>query len=375
MRSRARVGRGRSAAMVMSTSGRLSARFEDSGDDAYSRGPGGRMHSAAPSAIKAPNSAASSLAPRGGRMISSTRRRRGKHSGSRPQLSKEQEAEVREAFHLFDADNSGTIEYAELKTAMRALGFAVKKADVLKILEKHDKDQSGAIDYSEFLDIMTERITNRDPMEELERAFALFDADGDGKISLRDLRKAAKEVGERPDDDELLSMIDEFDKVRGALRAHAATYVSLRADARVGRGEAAAGFGAPACVRRPRAALHARARPSPALHCRAHARSPARLTRSATHRTATARSARTSSAPSCPTSRRGWRSWSARRPLPSPRGRHSPGSPVINPAPSRTLDGRAPRRGATCRARLATLALETPLPRRAEGALRGVGGR
>ena len=94
---------------------------------------------------------------------------------------------------------------------MRALGFAVKKADLLPILEKYDKDQSGAIDYSEFLEIMTERMCARDPAEELARAFQLFDADGDGHISVRDLRKAAREVGDRPDEDELLSMIEEFD--------------------------------------------------------------------------------------------------------------------------------------------------------------------
>ena len=175
-----------------------------------SAGPGGRMHSSAASAMKGHGSTAAGGAKTGSRrvgMLSSARRNR----KPKPTLSKEQEAEVREAFHLFDADNSGQMEYAELKVAMRALGFAVKKADVLRILEKYDKDQSGAIDYSEFLEIMTERICARDPAEELARAFQLFDADGDGHISVRDLRKAAREVGDRPDEDELLSMIEEFD--------------------------------------------------------------------------------------------------------------------------------------------------------------------
>jgi centrin-3 len=40
-------------------------------------------------------------------------------------------------------------------------------------------------------------------MDEIRRAFQLFDDDNTGKISLRNLRRVAKEIGDRLEDDEL----------------------------------------------------------------------------------------------------------------------------------------------------------------------------
>ena len=66
--------------------------------------------------------------------------------------------------------------------------------------------------YEEFLQMMTHKIFNRDPKDEIMKAFRLFDDDETGKISFKNLKRVAKELGERMTDEELQEMIDEADR-------------------------------------------------------------------------------------------------------------------------------------------------------------------
>merc|ERR1711916_115931 len=110
-------------------------------------------------------------------------------------LTEEQKQEIKEAFDLFDTDGSGEIDSKELKVAMRALGFEPKKDEIQKMISDVDDDGSGTIGYDEIL-----------------KAFRLFDDDETGKISFMNLKRVAKELGERMTDEELQEMIDEADR-------------------------------------------------------------------------------------------------------------------------------------------------------------------
>ena len=94
---------------------------------------------------------------------------------SRPELTDEQKQEIKEAFELFDTDKDGCVDYHELKVAMRALGFDLKKAEVLKILRDHDKMNHGLMGFEDFAKISAlpvcpvERLVDSNPIGCSER--------------------------------------------------------------------------------------------------------------------------------------------------------------------------------------------------------------
>ena len=108
---------------------------------------------------------------------------------------------------MFDTSGSGTIEKKELKVALYALGFTPSKEDLNKLIGDFDKDKSGRIDFAEFLDIMITKMSEKDSVSELEKAFKLFDINNDGLIDFNDLKQVAKELNENMTDEELLEML------------------------------------------------------------------------------------------------------------------------------------------------------------------------
>lgn len=121
--------------------------------------------------------------------------------------------QISEAFHLFDADGSGTIDSEELALAMKGLGFGdLSRDEVEQIMRSMKCTANGLVPYAEFEKMVKSRMAPRDSPEEVLKAFQLFDLDKKGKISFENLKDVAKLLGEDPGDEVLREMIMEADE-------------------------------------------------------------------------------------------------------------------------------------------------------------------
>ena len=145
-----------------------------------------------------------------------------------------------------ESGNEGSrvwVEKGSLFAQALVLVFAQDRsfqAEVVQLMKEYDRNQAGTICYEAFAEIMHQKIINRDPEEELRKAFSLFDEDKTGTISFKDLKRVARELvplllcfawrgasfflnallfwmpypkGEVLSEEELHAMIEEFDQV------------------------------------------------------------------------------------------------------------------------------------------------------------------
>ena len=129
----------------------------------------------------------------------------------RPGLTEDEVEEIKEAFDLFDTDGSGSIDPKELRAAMQSLGFEAKNQTIYQMINDLDKNRNGNIDFDEFLDMMTARMSDRDTRDDINKVFRLFDEEGSQTITIKNLRKVARELGETMSDEELNEMIQRAD--------------------------------------------------------------------------------------------------------------------------------------------------------------------
>ncbi|KAG0668580.1 phosphorylase kinase, delta [Maudiozyma exigua] len=134
-----------------------------------------------------------------------------------PNLTADQIAEFKETFDLFDKDHSGSISASELKSVMKSLGLSPTDEEVQDLVNEIDIDGNNEIEFNEFLTLMSKQMPSNDTEQELIEAFKVFDTNGDGVISVSELKSVLKSIGEDLSDDELNQMIQEVSKGTGEI--------------------------------------------------------------------------------------------------------------------------------------------------------------
>ena len=80
------------------------------------------------------------------------------------------------------------------------------------MINEADTDGNGEVDFNEFLGLMTRKINEGNEEEEMMDAFSIFDRNGDGFISAKEIKLVLKYLGEEPDEEEINGMIKEADR-------------------------------------------------------------------------------------------------------------------------------------------------------------------
>lgn len=131
-------------------------------------------------------------------------------------------SELRAVFNLFDKDGDGTISAVELEDKLRAVygrKYSFDRKEIEAMIKAVDGDGNGTIDFDEFLTMMDVEKSGggrrsqqrRDGKSELKEAFDVFDTDGDGSISKREVERVMKAVGITLDDKTLELMVKSVD--------------------------------------------------------------------------------------------------------------------------------------------------------------------
>ncbi len=127
---------------------------------------------------------------------------------------KERLEEIHRTFALFDLDGDGCVSAEELGQVLRALGQSATPAELAAMVRTVDADGSGTIELNEFMALFIPTdpsLSGSGADDDLRQAFQDFDRDGDGRISLAELRRAMQALGEEVDAPGLDEMLHRAD--------------------------------------------------------------------------------------------------------------------------------------------------------------------
>ncbi|XP_035697898.1 calmodulin-A-like isoform X2 [Branchiostoma floridae] len=138
--------------------------------------------------------------------------RRSSHAADPDRMSEDEIQEWRDAFDVFDRDRDGAISAKELGSAMRSLGMDPSEFEIQELLNEVDTDGTGTIYFSEFLALVTRPMdTDQELENELREAFRVFDKEGNGFISVPDLRHVMMNIADKMAEEEVDEMMEEAD--------------------------------------------------------------------------------------------------------------------------------------------------------------------
>lgn len=111
-------------------------------------------------------------------------------------LSKDQLDECRKLFTIFDVNGDNKISSRELGSALRGLRINISEAEVKELIAQVDANQNGSLEFAEFCKLYAEHLGNMLNLEKLMSTLAAFDKNATGAVDPQELKQILTTQGE-----------------------------------------------------------------------------------------------------------------------------------------------------------------------------------
>lgn len=114
---------------------------------------------------------------------------------------------LREIFMIYDSNADGFLSSNEFIIAIQAFGLNPSQSEISKYKKQIGRDENGNITFKDFSNFMHDKMSLFESPEDIIDAFRTFDMEGNGLISVEELRHVLMNLGEKLNEQEIDELI------------------------------------------------------------------------------------------------------------------------------------------------------------------------
>ena len=127
-----------------------------------------------------------------------------------PALTRKELGSVKKLFRLYQ-DRNGTIDPHEVIVSMQTLKLNEKSPIIYELFEEFytPENSRNRLDYDEFIDILNEKLSDKDSEKALQRYYEVFLGDSPSEtLTFESIKKVVEDVGDDMSDTQIRELLE-----------------------------------------------------------------------------------------------------------------------------------------------------------------------